>query len=167
MKAYTDIEQSKKLAKILPVETSDMRYGYIEPYDFSDRMYDGGYDEVPYPKDFLKKNSEISDDVYESELPCWSLTALIDVLPQYIKLPQDTHDANNNPAYKGETYSFSIERHGLFGDKWFSRYNGKHKRQYANKHVRVYIDLFMSKDYDNPIDACYEMILKLYEQKIL
>lgn len=42
MKAYTDIEKSKKLAEILPVESADM---YYHPY------------------------------------PCWSLAALLDVLP--------------------------------------------------------------------------------------
>ena len=55
----TSIKQSKKLIKLgIDVNTADMRYGYIAPYNFSDRMYDGGYDEVPYPKDFLKKNPD-------------------------------------------------------------------------------------------------------------
>ena len=53
MQAFTDIEQSKKIAEILPLESADMRYGYTAPYDYSDRMYDGGYDEIPYPKDFF------------------------------------------------------------------------------------------------------------------
>lgn len=81
MKSYTDIEQSKKLAEILPIESADMRYGYIAPYDFSDRMYDGGYDSIPYPKDFLIKNPNFSADEYDAELPCWSLAALLTLLP--------------------------------------------------------------------------------------
>jgi len=81
IKSYTDIEQSRKLAEILPIESADMRYGYIAPYDYSDRMYDGGYDEIPYPKDFLIKNPNFSANEYDSELPCWSLTALLGVLP--------------------------------------------------------------------------------------
>ena len=80
MKAYTDIEQSKKLAEILPLESADMRYGYIAPYDYSDRMYDGGYDEIPYPKDFLIKNPNFSANEYDAELPCWSLSALLEIL---------------------------------------------------------------------------------------
>lgn len=80
IKSYTDINQSKRLAEILPLESADMRYGYIAPYDYSDRMYDGGYDEVPYPKDFLMKNPNFSIDEYEAELPCWSLSALLSVL---------------------------------------------------------------------------------------
>lgn len=83
MKSYTDIPQSKKLAEFLSYESADMRYGYIAPYDYSDRMYDGGYDEIPYPKDFLIKNPNFSANEYDGELPCWSLSALLGVLPDY------------------------------------------------------------------------------------
>ena len=31
LKAYTDLEQSKKLAKILPLESADMHYQYVLP----------------------------------------------------------------------------------------------------------------------------------------
>lgn len=80
MKSYTDLEQSKKLAEILPLESADMRYGYIAPYDYSDRMYDGGYDEIPYPKDFLIENPNFSANEYDAELPCWNLAALLGIL---------------------------------------------------------------------------------------
>ena len=82
IKSYTDIEQSRKLAEFLPIESADMRYGYIAPYDYSDRMYDGGYDEIPYPKDFLIKNPNFSSNEYDAELPCWSLASLLSVLPK-------------------------------------------------------------------------------------
>lgn len=81
-KICTSIEQSKKLAEILPLESADMRYGYTAPYDYSDRMYDGGYDEIPYSKDFLTKNPNFSANEYDAELPCWSLAALLGVLPE-------------------------------------------------------------------------------------
>ena len=80
IKSYTSLEQSIKLSKILPLESADMRYGYIAPYDYSDRMYDGGYDEIPYPKDFFIKNPNFSTNEYDGELPCWSLSALLDVI---------------------------------------------------------------------------------------
>ena len=143
MKAYTDIEQSKKLSKILPIETSDMRYGYIEPYDFSDRMYDGGYDEVPYPKDFLKKNSEISDDVYESELPCWSLAALLYALPC-------EKDGAGFDLSRGGYLVDNFTQEWLFD--WLDRWDDhKDSREIA----------------DNPIDAVVNMILKLKEKDLL
>ncbi len=80
IKSYTDLQQSKKLAEILPIESADMRYGYIAHYDYSDRMFDGGYDEVPYPKDFLVKNPNFSANEYDAELPCWSLAALMKII---------------------------------------------------------------------------------------
>ena len=82
IKTYTDLEQSKKLAEILPLESADMRYGYIASYDYSDRMFDGGYDEIPYPKDFLIKNPNFSANEYDAELPCWSLASLLGTLPK-------------------------------------------------------------------------------------
>jgi len=82
IKSFTDVSQSKKLAEILPLESADMRYGYIAPYDYSDRMYDGGYNEIPYPKDFLIKNPNFSTNEYDAELPCWSLAALLSIIPK-------------------------------------------------------------------------------------
>lgn len=94
-KICTTLEQSKKLIKLgVDVNTADMRYGYIAPYDFSDRMYDGGYDEVPYPKDFLKKNADFSENEYDGELPAWSLAALLNVLPS------STLDSSDNHRYR-------------------------------------------------------------------
>ena len=102
MKTYTDIKQSKKLAEILPIESADMRYGYIAPYECSDRMYDGGYDNVPYPKDFLAKNCNFSPEDYDGELPCWSLAALFNVLPN--------------------TLGYNSKILGWFDDSWHCEY---------------------------------------------
>lgn len=129
LKSYTDIKQSKKLAEILPIESADMRYGYIAPYDYSDRMFDGGYDEVPYPKDFLKRNPNFSENEYDGEFPCWSLSALLDVL-KYSSLNQDVEN------------KWSITY-------WTGAYP---KSEYF---------------FDNPVDACYEMIIRLNELKML
>lgn len=60
MKSYTDIEQSKKLAEILSNESSDMYYWCGE----SIRL--GGY--------------KAKDKDYD--IPCWSLAALLDVIPR-------------------------------------------------------------------------------------
>ena len=125
MKSYTDIEQSKQLAEILPIESADMRYGYIAPYEYSDRMYDGGYDEVPYPKDFLIKSPNFSANEYDGELPCWSLAALLSVYPMVVGRDMDMYCCWQNSK---------------------------------NLH---------SRHYDNPIDAVFEMIVKLHESKLL
>ena len=61
MKSYTDLKQSKKLAEFLPLESADMFYTLIDQ---------GLYLEV-------KQGIEPSKD----DIPCWSLTALLNILP--------------------------------------------------------------------------------------
>ena len=61
MKAYTDIEQSKKLAEFLPLESADMRYapfGDTHPWVWTDT--------------FIEKDAT----------PCWSLAALLGLMPR-------------------------------------------------------------------------------------
>ena len=61
MKAYTDIEQSKKLAEILPIESADAYYTFIDQGYFLE----------------VKQGLEPSKD----DIPCWSLAALLNTLP--------------------------------------------------------------------------------------
>ena len=64
MKSYTDLEQSKKLAEILPLESADMRYapiGDIHPW-----VWEGN------PK-LLETDST----------PCWSLAALLELIRNF------------------------------------------------------------------------------------
>ena len=62
IKSYTDIEQSKILSKILPLESADM-YWYIAIKGNPKAMLNEGYNKYG---DF--------------ELPCWSLAALLNIL---------------------------------------------------------------------------------------
>lgn len=67
MKSYTDIEQSKKLAEILPVESADMCWGINDDtLKYNQRPYLGAY---------------IQYSAKEFYLPCWSLAALFEALP--------------------------------------------------------------------------------------
>ena len=96
IKSYTDIEQAKKLAEILPLESADAKYGYIAPYEYSDRMYDEGYDGIPYPIAFIKKDySNFFVEEYDGELPCWSLAALLNVLPDGTDIIKEEADTEN------------------------------------------------------------------------
>lgn len=151
MKSYTNIEQSKKLAEILPIESADMCYRIV--------AYNTNDTHTYQPYCFV--------GTLESDIPCWSLAALLNILPYTIKLPHDIIDADGNPAYKNEYYDIYINHRRLFGDKWNIGYCVLHKRQLGKRYKKVYIDLFISKNYDNLIDVCYEMILKLHEQKLL
>lgn len=63
MKSFTDLNQSKKLAEILPIESADT-------YWFRDNI------KTPriYPEDMMKNSVSV-------RCPCWSLAALLRVLP--------------------------------------------------------------------------------------
>lgn len=137
-KICTSIEQSQKLIELgIDINTADMRYGYIAPYDYSDRMFDDGYDEVPYPKDFLKKNPNFSENHYDGEFPAWSLAALFSILPEINGIPLKVEKVKAEDGYDG--YYYHIEYEGI-------------------------VLIPYSK---NPVDACYEIILKLHELNLL
>lgn len=130
---YTDINQSKILAEILPIESADMRYGYIAPYEFSDRMYDGGYDNVPYPKDFMKRNPNFSENEYDGEFPCWSLAALLGLMPKLYEFENDPNDGGCQPCLCK----------GWDNNQW---------------HIVYRSSIYITEWYNDPIDAAFEMI---------
>ena len=64
IKSYTDIEQSKKLATILPLESADMGY-----------LWNGtSFCNYPVSNQTIFKRVE--------NIPCWSLDALLGILPK-------------------------------------------------------------------------------------
>ena len=69
VRGYTTIEQSRKLAEILPLESADM-YHFINDYN-SDTVRIG-YD---------KTVAEFYSKTQFEYIPCWSLAALLGVLP--------------------------------------------------------------------------------------
>jgi len=80
IKSFTGLHQSKVLAEILPLESADMVLLHEEPYETSDSKFDGLHQAlcVPfnkYDKSWRQKYKNIS------YFPCWSLAALLSVLP--------------------------------------------------------------------------------------
>ena len=122
IRGYTDIEQSRKLAKILPLESADMHY-CLEQRDIASG-YEIGITPYTKAKSFTGKCNII--DVQ----PAWSLAALLNVLP--------------------EGYSFMLTK-SFNGKDYYCELDGKPIETLS----------------DNPVDACYEMILKLHELKML
>lgn len=122
MKSFTDIEQSKKLAKILPIESADMHYNnvsikginYIDEYRAELMDYNTAQ----------KVLSKYLVNPMFSIIPCWSLAALLNILPSGKAIIHD-----------------------------------KEGRGY--KCICSNIDTCF---YDNPVDACVEMVLKLKEK---
>lgn len=66
MKSYTDVKQSKILSKILPIESADMALcSKIQPL----------------MTDYISAKKKFSNAGEIPIDPCWSLAALLDVLP--------------------------------------------------------------------------------------
>lgn len=129
MKAYTDLEQSKKLAEILPLESADMHYNVVGDVAMGD--YQRGTSGARSVAKAWKKNP---DEFAQKVIPCWSLAALLDIIPQV-----------NLDAIKDDDKNYWI--------LW--------------SHPSSEIVYRTNKFYENPIDACVEMVLKFHEQNIL
>lgn len=69
-KAFTSLEQSHKLAKILPIESADMRYSPL-----GDNMHPWIWTDT-----FIEKDA----------IPCWSLAALLDYMHKVDLFPDIT-----------------------------------------------------------------------------
>lgn len=80
MKSYTDVEQSKKLAEILPLKSADA--WWAERYAgqvMSDGQYIVNKNPVYYLSLTKPSNDNYSQDTVK-DIPCWSLTALLEEL---------------------------------------------------------------------------------------
>lgn len=130
IKFHTDLEQSKVLAKILPLESADIHWS--KDFDGSWFVDLTEYTSVKIPK--------YVDKVEEHLLPCWSLAALLSILHNKTK---------DIPSLSGGGY-----KDGKYTSDWCLDYefeNGDYQTTFA----------------DNPVDACYNMIIKLNELNLL
>jgi len=115
IKSFPDFSQSKKLAEFLPIESADMCF-----------VNDGTAIKIDANSYNVRKHMWKGEGVQLT--PCWSLAALLSVLPNGIVMNKDSQ-------------------------------NGRY--HFSSTHAGTYVTT------DNPIDACYEMILKLYELNLL
>jgi len=94
MKSYTDLEQSKKLAEFLPLESADMIYIPIMDID---SMSNSGFFDIPecYSfNEFKDRNAKL--------LPCWSLAVLLNYLREIDFFPNieaDEHGVTMSVCY--------------------------------------------------------------------
>ena len=72
MKSFTDIEQSRKLADILPTESADMYWWYSGKRYYIEAIDDGDFNEE------------------EGHIRAWSLAALLNILPLEIETHKQT-----------------------------------------------------------------------------
>lgn len=127
MKAHTDLEQSKKLAEILPIESADMYWWSSGKRYYIEAMDDGDFNEG------------------EGHIRAWSLAALLSVLPFHLIVNNQRYEFSMNKGLDkdGETY---ILRYNVFNTD---------------------VCLYATDYYNNPIDACVDMILLCKEHNLL
>lgn len=136
-KICTDIGQSKKLKKLgIKANTADVCY-HIYPCK-----------ELTY--EILLGVKPIDDDI-----PAWSLSALLDLMPKHIK------------QNDGRTYKFHIfNDDGIIIQRWGCSYCAEdfHNRaEYlSDPHLKYPTNIYSDK-YEDPIDAAFEMICWLKE----
>ena len=143
MKSYTDIEQSKILSEIIPLESADMCYKCIgeDPYDVCLRPYSEWREE--YKGLLIAKEVDV--------IPCWSLAALLDVLQIYT-IPTAFSTNISVPSLTKNKNGYSIT---YVGDYRIMESN--------NNDIESPIEIVA----DNPVDVCYKLVLKLHELKML
>lgn len=137
MKAYTDLEQSKKLAKILSVDSADMFYN-----EEQDETHPKDIVDTKYPM-VIREGQKYHLEEYG--IPCWSLAALIDVLPLGISI-QNISDGHKIYYYV-EIYTKEI----------YMKLKRMNKEEIC----------LSTQRHENLIDACVEMIVKLKEKDLL
>lgn len=144
MKAYTDVEQSKKLAEILPLESADMSYVLdIDKWEYHVDL--GRFSYWIVPKYAETKMPRI--------LPCWSLAVLLDALPNEISTGEKFVDK----------YQIDIRKYdGGDGTTWYQIAYGNDRGSSGEWH-----DMINTGEKENIIDCCVQMILKLKEKDLL
>ena len=136
IKSYTDLEQSKALAEFLPIESADMCFAN----DGTSIKIDAN----PYnARKLMWKDVQL--------IPCWSLAALLDVLPV------DWWGFNRH-------YFLEISKMGDVSTPYEVRYYRFREQSDGADFSRI---THVSYQADNPVDACYEMIIKLHELNLL
>ena len=128
MKSCTDLEQSKKLAEILSLESADNIIVSI-----GDRE---GVKTITMPKETFNILRTPFADI-RNTIPCWSLGALIDVLPLEIETHKQTDGCKI--YYYMESYM---------------KHMGKE-------------DYLSTERHENLVDACVAMVEKLHELNLL
>ena len=141
IKSFTSLEQSKKLAEILPLESADMTYCAVVE-GARDKTTIRGWKIVTGTKKWKVSINAIKNNYFSYRngyiVPCWSLTALLGVLPK--EIVYDKHIV---------FLEFHVWENSL---------------EYVNN---ADYSLYVTSSYDNPVDACVDMIEKLHELKML
>ncbi len=135
MKSYTDLEQSKKLAEILPIESADMGWYYSRnPQAARNQMWVGTKAE-------------------NADIPCWSLAALLDLLPS---------EFTTVGKYATTTYEIKIRKYKFVNDVDIYQIAYGNYKFYEDGNSS-WKDMINTGEKEELIDAAFEMICWLKE----
>ena len=144
IKSFTDLQQSKKLVEILPLESADM---------FCADVFDKEKETHSYNFHILSTwgcntFEELKDreNKFVRFIPCWSATALLDLLPNIIKRGKEMRNWY-----------------------WFNLNKEPYQISYGNRFGSSgeWHDMVSSPQRDDLVDACYDMIVYLIENKYI
>lgn len=150
MRYFTTIEQSKKLLELgLSPESADMSWRYNLLNENNTEKY--VIDTVSY-SEWIKCFPEYSDTAVKP-IPCWSVSALMNILPNHIKT-SDRLKCN---------YSIKIRKYD-----WYEN-TTMYQIAYGNSFGSSgsWHDMISSPEKENLIDACYEMVVWLLDNGFL
>lgn len=139
MKSYTDLGQSRKLSEILSLDSADMEYMFL-------KKDNSLVSKVPFVKDGLEE-----PDCPYNMVPCWSLAALLDAL-RVFTMPTAFSVKVSTPSLIKTENGYKLI------------YTGDYTQMINNE---LNIEPPIESVADNPVDACYEIILKYHELNIL
>jgi hypothetical protein len=139
IKGYTDLEQSKQLAKILPLESADMYYSKHNTI-YANTLY--GSCDIEY------------FNIHEY-IPCWSLAALMNLLPS---------EFTEKGKYSETTYHIDIRKYALTEDvDLYQIAYGNYK--FYEEGNSSWKDMINTGEKENLIDAVFQMIIWLKENE--
>ena len=139
IKSYTDLEQSKKLAEILQLESADM-FWYRDAVTKENNPRIMSLSKVPKNK-----------SMYYS--PCWSLAALLDLLPS---------EFTTVGKYATTTYKIKIRKYKFVNDVDLYQIGYGNYKFYEDGNSS-WKDMINTGQKEELIDAAFEMICWLKE----
>lgn len=146
IKAYTDLEQSKKLAEILPFESADTVY--IKHSSSDNPTWEFNEDFPP----MILGNVPINEMTVET-LPCWSLAALMNLLPS---------EFTEVGKYSTTIYIIKIRKY-KFTDEVNLHQIAYGSYKWHEDGGYTWSDMINTGEKENLIDAVFEMVCWLKE----
>ena len=144
IKSFTSLEQSKKLAEILPLETADMKWFFWMEESDASKSPSFGYS---------KTAAESYKDTEAVYLPCWSLVALLATLPNEI-ITDNRFECH---------YQIDIRKYdGGDNTTLYQIAYGNNRGLSGSWH-----DMINTGEKENLIDCCVAMIESLHELNLL